>query len=328
MLASLSFVTTSLDRGQNLLLQCSWLKFNNFCGKYVIVDGSSENQIAKFRTYQFVDYYHLPGIGPVGGAVFGMQKVDTFYSTYIGDDDIPLLKGYRKCLKFLQKNSDFDSCFAAASYVNFEKLMNLNRKSNLHWAAWFIRTVFSDRYGKSIDLSSSESLIRLKRIDATYTVTQFFVSKAEKNKIVFGNHLLKITDVHLYEYVSGFSHALLMKTATLKGMYLLRGYGSYRPNSQTENTRHVYGHDASAEAQLLKYCKSVSSSNDYIFTVYRSALSKRYIAENNRVLGVSHQMSFIQWFVQQIKRFGFVFLCQSFERFWFLKWTKSRAFLR
>lgn len=326
MLESLSFVTTSLDRGQNLLLQCSWLKFNKFCGKYVIVDGSIKNQISKFKVYDFVEYYHLPGIGPVSGCVYGMQKVYTDYSTYIGDDDIPLLDGYQACVTFLDKNMEFDSCRADASYVNHEKLMNFQDGSNFRWALWCLRSLSSARYGKSTDLNSSESLIRLKSIASNYTVTQFFVSKTTKNKIVFGDELSGVSDVHLYEYVSCFAHAILMKTASIKGVYLLRGYGSYRPNSQDRNERHKYRHDSLVEAQLLKYCKSICSSAEEGLALYRCALSKRYENENNRVLGVCRQLHFNSWFIQQIQRFVFASFCQIAERFRFLKWVRTSTF--
>ena len=207
MLADLSFVTTSLNRTNNLIFQCEWLRKTNFLGHFIIVDASSENNLERFRAYSFVKYFNLPNVDAAEGAIFGFHKVKTPFSTFIGDDDIPMPNGYQKCVEFLKKNQHFASCRAAASFINHEKLMDEKYKSGVKGFTFFLRTILSNQYGRVVDISLKDKDRRLQEITTNYVVTHFFVTRSDVNKVIFGKSLTKIGDIHAFEYVTCLAHA-------------------------------------------------------------------------------------------------------------------------
>lgn len=326
MLNDLSFVTTSLNRTNNLILQCEWLKKSGFFGNYVIVDASSECNEELFSAYDFVKYFRLPRVDAVEGAVFGFHKVITSFSTFIGDDDIPMLSGYQKCVKFLQENSHFDSCRAAASYINHEKLMDKEHKSGFKALKFFLRTILSAQYGGAVDISFKEKHRRFQEITSNYVVTQLFVTRSDVNKVIFGRGLAKIGDVHSFEYVTCLAHAFFMRSAQIKGLYLLRGYGNYRPNADMNEKRHAFDHGAAIEAVIMKYCKTISPIEHDFYALYRATIIKRFLAENDRFFANNKKLSTVDWLLSQCYRIRFVMFEQTVERLVFIGWAKKQRF--
>ena len=82
----------------------------------ILVADSSQNEYPFKNTYQ-IDYFHYPNYMPSKKLADIIQKVKTPYVFMCADDDFIIPRAIEKCIKFLDKNSDYSS--AQGIYFSF-----------------------------------------------------------------------------------------------------------------------------------------------------------------------------------------------------------------
>ncbi len=324
-LSDLSFVVPSINGEERLLLICKWLQASNFTGKYIIVDATSEDRTACFEDFPFVKYLHRPKSDAIAAAVIGMQIVETEFSAFIGDDDVPLLSGYEKCVVALSRNTDYDSSHGYASYFDVKDSLEFSRLSLGSKLAYAIKLVASPRYDIGIDLSDANFDKRLAVIAMNYCVTQFFVTRTSLTQQLYNEVIANIGDIHISEYLLCYAQAAIARSLFVSSHYLMRGLGKHRPNSRVEEARHVLDASSSVEKKARFFVDSLSVTSETANLIYWLSLSQRYRSAIINGLNIKYSGNAKKYVLHQIKRLWFCSCFQSIERLKFIWWLRGES---
>lgn len=321
-LSSLSFVVPSLNGEERLLFICRWLQASNFNGKYIIVDATGEDKTASFGDFPFVQYLHRPKTDAIAAAVIGMQAVETEFSAFMGDDDVPLLSGYEKCVEALSLNTEYDSSHGYASYFDIEDSLKFLSLSFGVKLLYTLKIIASPRYDSAIDLSDANVGRRLANIAMNYCVTQFFVTRTSLTKQLYSEVMENIGDIHTSEYLLCHAQAAVSRSLFVSSHYLMRGLGKHRPNSRLEEARHMLDTSGSVEKRVRFFVDSLSVTSETANLIYWLSLSQRYRSAIINGLNINHGSNIRKYVIHQMKRFWFCLSCQSKERLKFIWWLR------
>lgn len=324
-LSSLSFVVPSINGEERLLFICKWLQASNFTGRYIIVDATSEDRTACFEDFPFVQYLHRPKTDAIAAAVIGMQTVETEFSAFIGDDDVPLLSGYQKCVEALSRNTEYDSSHGYASYFDVEDSLEFSRLSLGVKLVHALKIFASPRYDTAIDLSDANVGRRLENIAMNYCVTQFFVTRTSITQQLYGEVMADIGDIHTSEYLLCYAQTAVARSLFVSSHYLMRGLGKHRPNSRLEAARHVLDSSGSVEKRVRFFVDSLSVTSETANLIYWLSLSQRYRSAIINGLNIKYGGNASKYVLHQIKRLWFCSSFQSIERLKFIWWLRRES---
>lgn len=324
-LSSLSFVVPSLNGEERLLFICRWLQALNFTGKYIIVDATTEDKSACYEDFLFVRYLHRPESDAIAAAVIGMQTVETEFSAFIGDDDVPLLSGYEKCVEALFRNTEYDSSHGYATYFDVGDSLEFSRLSLCGKLFYALKLVMSPRYDTVIDLSDANAGKRLANIAMNYCVTQFFITRTSLAQQLYSEVIADIGDIHTSEYLLCYAQTAIAKSLFVPVHYLMRGLGIHRPNSRLEESRHVLESSGSVEKRVRFFVDSLLVTSDTANLIYWLSLSQRYRSATIHGLNIKYGGNVRDYLLYQIKRLWFCSFFQSIERLKFIWWLHRES---
>ena len=324
-LSDLTFVIPTLNGTHRLLVLCQWLAHCNFNGTCIVLDATFLSQADKFEEYAFIEYLHIPKADTIECLTYGMQRVNTNFSAFLGDDDLPLLKSYEKCVSVLLTQKHLDSCYGHASFINFDELFYLET-GGISRKFWFgVKTFIAPRYDRPVALDNCNAKVRLQNLADQYIVNQFFVTRTKLLKTLYNEPISTIRDTHLSEYAICYAHAALARSKYIPVLYMLRGIGNHRPNSRRNERRHILEQTGYVEKKLKDFVKLLPIDSIHSELVYRLALSNRYRNENKRVLRDTLKQHPSVYFSDQFRRLCFVLGFQSGERVELVRWILTRG---
>lgn len=322
-LSRLSFVVPSINGEERLLFICRWLQASDFTGKYIIVDATGEDGAACYKDFPFVQYLHRPETDAIEAAVIGMQTVETEFSAFIGDDDVPLLSGYGKCVEALCYNTEYDSSHGYASYFDVEDTLDFSRLSLQAKLFYALKLAASPRYDTTIDLSDANVSRRLANISTNYSVTQFYVTRTSLTQQLYSEVMADIGDIHISEYLLCYAQTAIARSLFVSSHYLMRGLGKYRPNSRPEEARHVFDPSGSVEKRARSFVDSLPVTPETANIIYWLSLSQRYRSAVTNGLNIRHNVDVRKYVLHQIERLWFCISSQSIERLKFIWWLRQ-----
>ena len=324
-LSDFTFVIPTLNGAHRLMFLCQWLGHCNFSGTCIVIDATLLSQADKFEEYAFIEYLHLPQADTIKALAYGMQRVNTNFSAFLGDDDLPLLKSYEKCVSVLLSQQHLDSCYGHASFINFDELLYLET-GGIFRKFWFCaRTFIAPRYDRPVALDNCDAKMRVRNLADQYIVTQFFVTRTKVLKTLYNEPISTIRDTHLSEYAICYAHAALARSKYIPNLYMLRGIGNHRPNSRRDERRHILEQTGYVEKKLKDFVKLLPIDPIQSELVYRLALGNRYRNENKRVLQDTPKQHPLACFGDQFRRLCFVLGFQSGERVKLVRWILIRG---
>ena len=148
------------------------------------MDATDLSQADKFEKYSFIEYVHCPQTDAIESLALGMQRVNTDFCAFLGDDDLPLLNAYEKCVSVLISQEHVDSCYGHASFINFDELFDVTT-GGLFQKFWFgLKTFAAPRYDRPVSLDSSDAKKRLQNLASQYIVSQFCNANESAEDIV------------------------------------------------------------------------------------------------------------------------------------------------
>lgn len=316
----ITFIVPTLDGLKRLELLCSWLHYGAFQGKVVVVDATIHSQKSQLEKFDFVEYVHAVDCSPHLAFFIALKHVKSEYVSLLGDDDFPMIKKITEMCNFLDACTDYDSICAQASFVELDVVLSANRYRNRDRILNLARNVLAARYDPPTDLSSKCQRDRLRKMIATYTVTQFFVTRTELVKNINPEVFSNFNDIHTSEIANNYAHALTARTYRLKGLYLLRGLARHRANSMDAHPRHKLLDTGIVENDVNEYLLCLNLEPDIRAIVRRAILAHRYSQENERLLEIRRDFKVSRYIRHQFRRLVLVTLQQSFERWRFLLW--------
>jgi len=323
-LRELSFVVPSINGKERLLLICEWLRESNFGGEYIIVDASSDNKSAHFNEFSFVKYLHRPRTDAIKATAIGMQDVETQFSAFIGDDDVPLLRGYQKCVDALLQSREYDSSHGHATYVDFDGALALSNLPLVRQLEYGIQQILAPRYDEVVQLSGEDIGERLRNIAEQYVVTQFFVTRTEVSKQLYNDVIAGIGDIHTSEYAICYAQAAVARSIYVSSLYMMRGIGRHRPNSNPTASRHKLDPSGLVEKKLEQFVSLLPIRPVQARMVYQLCLSNRYRSAFENQIGLKRKKDFGRYWLHQLQRLWFCVAYQSSERLAFIWWLKDR----
>jgi len=322
-LKDLTILVPSKNGLTRLKFLCDWLKANHFDGCYLIIDGTTNSQEAHFAEFEFVNYVHKADCNPVEALTIGSKFIKSEFSTFLGDDDIPFLKNYKKLVGFLKSNSDYDSARGCSSYINFDELSSREPLGRFAKLLFFSRTILSSRYDSNTNLDHKDGLDRLRAMSKTYIVNQFFITKSSIIKKLYNREFSNLSDVHISEYAFNLSHALFARTRYIPILYMVRGLANHRPNDNSDDIRHKMDISGKVEKELKLYVDSLNIESPIKPIMYRMILSKRYVSENSRLLRSSRNSAW--WFFLYRANQVFFSLSHQTKERWALVFFKQNS---
>jgi glycosyltransferase domain-containing protein len=323
-LTDLTILVPSIDGLCRLKFVCNWLEKNKFDGCYLIIDGTVNSKAAHFKKFQFVTYIHKPQCNTSEALNIGSKAIKSKFTAFLGDDDLPLLKKYKKLIDFLHANSNYDSVRGCSGFINFDELSkrkSLNRLAKINFLS---RTLFSSQSNGNTNLDSVSGPERLNSISRKYIGSQYFITKSNIIKKLYNNEFGSLSDVYLSEYAFNFSHALFARTKYLPILYMIRGLHKRRQTQDLE--KHKLDISGKVETELKLYIDTLDIESQVRPILYRMIINNRYICENSRLLNLNKKKSSFQSFLNRVNQILFSLCYQSREKWALVFFDKSSKY--
>lgn len=232
----ITFVVPTYNGLDRLQILCSWLWRQNFEGRLLAVVSDQNFSPKSFSNFAFVQFIHAPNTKILEAMRIGFNSVETKYSAYLGDDDLPTLEGVAVCCDFLEQNKEYGSAWGASGYINFLALQERVKAQKNSSLFQYLKVLISARYDNEIDLTHDQFRQRLHTLATHYNVSQFFVTRTALSKRLYGEAWSEISEPYLAERVWCFSHSILAKSKFLPVHFLTRGLGAHRPEQKKLTT--------------------------------------------------------------------------------------------
>ena len=300
----LTYVMPSINAPERVEMVCSWLDYQGFNGKVVVVDGSLDNQRSKLTKWSFLDYQHYPASSSQAAQHLGFQRVKTPYVALIGDDDFPVLAGCQRLLNFLQQNKEYGAAHGAISFFDFNQTSRIfygERKLNLKF---LISTYFSGRYDRLSNLTSNSALRRAQAFESNYSVALFYIARTAIAKKANNEIIGETADIHLSEILSSFGYFYLARTMKFPDLFLLRGLGFHRPNATGNIARHTKLDLHYINGLIINYLELLNVKREERKILLAMIVIKRletYLSQN-RALEKPPRVKIKNYVSQQIRR--------------------------
>ncbi len=205
----------------------------------ILVADSTNSAFPKAAKYKRVKYFHYPKVGYSDKLPLIYQKVKTDYVLFCADDDFVVPEGIKKCVKFLEKNSDYTS--AHGHYVFFEPKVDKRIKVYPFYL-----------YATNIDIYGYTPSERVKQVLSPYMQLLYAVTRTKDIKEVFKilKNNSKIKNDNLVEMLQTIVLCINGKSKTLPVFYCAR--------ENTPNSARTFTDDLDIIATDKKYTKEYS----------------------------------------------------------------------
>ncbi len=115
-----------------------------------------------------INYFHKINFSDREAIFFLMEKTETHFAAFSGDDDFFIPSGLIKCADFLKKNKDFRVCYGRSITVD-GKSLNGNK-----------RYISASKYWGKISFEEKNVIDRINNLSSNYLVNLFGVHRAKE----------------------------------------------------------------------------------------------------------------------------------------------------
>jgi len=212
----------------------------------IMVADSSDEKFMFCKDYKNVKYFHYKNRTYSKKMQEIIKKVKTKYVVICADDDFIIPDSIKKCVKFLNENSDYAS--AQGLYISF---INESKKI-IHIPAYL------SSIGK--DINSNDSLKRLKQLLSSYLQLFYSVHRTENLNVVFKISEKKIKNLNLIELLIAIVSCINGKHKVLPIFYGAREQIEGSAGRLTDKLNNIISKGAYKE----EYEYFIKSASDYL----------------------------------------------------------------
>lgn len=178
---------------------------------HIIVADSTPEPFKQISLYPKVEYLHFPGVSYSSKLPSSLLHVTTPYIVMCADDDFIIINTLKKCLDFLENNSDYS--VAMGSVIYFSLISNHTKVA--------LAPVYKGEL--EYHIKEEDSFNRVHALFSNYRTVYYGLHRTEVLKTAF-LHTEKTQNLLLYEYISGLYPLIAGKVMAFTDLYQVREY--------------------------------------------------------------------------------------------------------